>query len=542
MKLNTFLLMILVVISTNLNAQVIVSDDHNYTGHPSALIDLHSKTGGLLGPRLNTVEMNSIVNPASGLMVFNTDSSAYCVYNGFDWKVVKGNTLDGAYDEGLAPGAGRLINADAGPVQIHSRFEAFKVFDIDTLNYTHKNLVEFQIKRPGNGLFVWHDHNGNAIHAVNSHSGTALTAVNSGLGHAGKFETTTNLNTEPAVLIVNKGSNHALEVDQEDDEGSAGSFTNFNADNLDPVIEVDNKGKGDGIEVWQHENAGSAVNLRTFHMNNLDPSLYVVNEGKGDGVEVNQIGNSGSAANLFIENNNNLDPVLFVDNDGKGSGIEVFQNKNQGSAASLTNFHVNNLDPVLYVDNEGKGDGIEVYQRGIDGSAGYFINEHFNSIFPTVFVNNIGHGDGLIAESEKAVGVTGESNSNNFTHAGVLGIGMGDKDKAAAIDVHNGAITVSGQNRPAGRANLNFAWIPIGDADDWDIIGYYTINTIQNTLIDGDRSVITLTPHIPFDLPFTVDILSVADGSVTIKIGCMGVFDMLPSSGQVHYHIINDNG
>ncbi len=84
-------------------------------------------------------------------------------------------------------------------------------------------------------------------------------------------------------------------------------------------------------------------------------------------------------------------------------------------------------------------------------------------------------------------------------------------------------------------------WIPIGDGDDFDLIGHYAILTISNDLIHPVRSVITMTPQISFDTPFMIDILSISDGVVTIKIGSLGPLQP-PATGFVHYHIINDNG
>ena len=53
----------------------------NYTGanpHPSALLDVDATDKGILIPRLNTAQRLAIVNPANGLMVYDTD--LHCVY------------------------------------------------------------------------------------------------------------------------------------------------------------------------------------------------------------------------------------------------------------------------------------------------------------------------------------------------------------------------------------------------------------------------------------------------------------------------------
>lgn len=47
---------------------------------PSAILDLQSANGGLLFPRLTTVQRNAIVNPAIGLSIYNTDTDCLDMY------------------------------------------------------------------------------------------------------------------------------------------------------------------------------------------------------------------------------------------------------------------------------------------------------------------------------------------------------------------------------------------------------------------------------------------------------------------------------
>ncbi|MEP0303641.1 MAG: hypothetical protein ABJD98_10965, partial [Maribacter dokdonensis] len=43
------------------------------TPDPSAALDIQSTTGGLLIPRMTTAQIDALVNPADGLMVYNSD-------------------------------------------------------------------------------------------------------------------------------------------------------------------------------------------------------------------------------------------------------------------------------------------------------------------------------------------------------------------------------------------------------------------------------------------------------------------------------------
>ncbi len=51
----------------------------------SALLDVTSTSAGVVLPRMNTTQMNAISSPVAGLMVYNSDSTSYCYYNGSAW-------------------------------------------------------------------------------------------------------------------------------------------------------------------------------------------------------------------------------------------------------------------------------------------------------------------------------------------------------------------------------------------------------------------------------------------------------------------------
>lgn len=56
------------------------------------MLDVNSTTKGFLMPRMTTVQKNAIVNPANGLMIFNTDSNNLEIFNGAVWNTT---TLSG---------------------------------------------------------------------------------------------------------------------------------------------------------------------------------------------------------------------------------------------------------------------------------------------------------------------------------------------------------------------------------------------------------------------------------------------------------------
>jgi hypothetical protein len=91
------LLVFVFICSTNLlNAQsVSISRDTNATPDLSALLDLQSTNQGMLAPRLTESQRDSILSPANGLLIYQTDEvSGFYFYNGLEWKAVGGQSRE----------------------------------------------------------------------------------------------------------------------------------------------------------------------------------------------------------------------------------------------------------------------------------------------------------------------------------------------------------------------------------------------------------------------------------------------------------------
>ena len=80
----SILLVMLVSLVTSIMAQVAINTDGSQADS-SAILDLKSTTGGLLLPRMNTLQIERIADPVAGLLVFNTDSSDIYGFNGLKW-------------------------------------------------------------------------------------------------------------------------------------------------------------------------------------------------------------------------------------------------------------------------------------------------------------------------------------------------------------------------------------------------------------------------------------------------------------------------
>ncbi|MFH1120708.1 MAG: hypothetical protein V1775_12875 [Bacteroidota bacterium] len=73
--MKAFALILMLFLNMAINAQVAVNTDGTLPDN-SAMLDVKSTDKGLLPPRVTYVQMNTIVNPAPGLMVFCTDCGA----------------------------------------------------------------------------------------------------------------------------------------------------------------------------------------------------------------------------------------------------------------------------------------------------------------------------------------------------------------------------------------------------------------------------------------------------------------------------------
>jgi uncharacterized protein (TIGR02145 family) len=73
------------------HSQIGISADSS-TPDPSAMLDIQSTEKGLLIPRMTTDQMDMIDNPATGLLVFNSDSVDIYMFNGNYWLNIRKNS------------------------------------------------------------------------------------------------------------------------------------------------------------------------------------------------------------------------------------------------------------------------------------------------------------------------------------------------------------------------------------------------------------------------------------------------------------------
>ncbi len=63
--------------------------DNASNPHSSAILHVQGTSGGFLPPRMNDAEMNAIINPVNGLIIYNTTAHCTYHYNGTNWLVLE---------------------------------------------------------------------------------------------------------------------------------------------------------------------------------------------------------------------------------------------------------------------------------------------------------------------------------------------------------------------------------------------------------------------------------------------------------------------
>lgn len=74
-----------ILVPSSANAQGVGISESSIVPDPSAILELRSTARGLLVPRMNTAGRDAIASPAEGLVIFNTTTDEFNVYDGSSW-------------------------------------------------------------------------------------------------------------------------------------------------------------------------------------------------------------------------------------------------------------------------------------------------------------------------------------------------------------------------------------------------------------------------------------------------------------------------
>jgi len=118
--------------NTQLDIPIIVPED------ASALLEIVGTNGGILIPRLTTIQRDSISSPAKGLFIYNIDVDMFQYYNSIEWLSVSTDvqniqTISANFT--ISESGDYMVNTNSNPIVV-------------TLNCTEKQ--KFTITNIGN--------------------------------------------------------------------------------------------------------------------------------------------------------------------------------------------------------------------------------------------------------------------------------------------------------------------------------------------------------------------------------------------------------
>jgi len=106
MMRNVYVTLLMMFFTGSIFAQLGINTDGTDPDN-SAMLDVKSANRGFLPPRMTTVQINAIANPAEGLMVYNISIHSPVYYDGTGWK-----RTDGQFYIGESYGGGIIFYID----------------------------------------------------------------------------------------------------------------------------------------------------------------------------------------------------------------------------------------------------------------------------------------------------------------------------------------------------------------------------------------------------------------------------------------------
>ena len=410
----------------------------NTTGdaaHPSAILDVTSTDKGVLVPRMASFQRAMIVNPAQGLLVYDTDSRSFWFHDGA-WKELGASGLPGGQAGGdlngnyPSPNVVKIQNLD---IEFGVPFDK-QVLKWDAINNNWKgrndslflpynatfsnpdklfaitntspmnNTAIYGKRLSGSGLGlstsngVWGDNlDGNGI------AGTSATGVGvAGFADAGIGVSATSISGNAMNAFSTSGvgissqsiSNFGLASSSQGiDKAGLVGVNNGNAGNGYGVIGLIENPTG-GSAMWGKNNAtaGNAGLFTTINTSNVDPALKVSTSGNGAAAYFTTTGLG--PAGYFVHNNaSNINPAIFVSNSSNGTGITVSQN-------------ATNTTHGIYVNHNGSGKSI--FSTSEQGQAGKFDIINVTNDKATLESTTIGKGNAAVFIKNNTTGSTSD--------------------------------------------------------------------------------------------------------------------------------------
>ncbi|MEI6750585.1 MAG: FG-GAP repeat protein, partial [Bacteroidota bacterium] len=85
--MKNLMFLLILALGIKVNAQVAINANSALPDN-SAMLDISGTSKGVLLPRMTSIQRKAIVNPATGLMVFDTDKSCFYYFDGSVWQAL----------------------------------------------------------------------------------------------------------------------------------------------------------------------------------------------------------------------------------------------------------------------------------------------------------------------------------------------------------------------------------------------------------------------------------------------------------------------
>lgn len=352
------LLSILLLVFANCDSQNIGVG----TGTPnaSALLDITSTTKGLLIPRMTSVQRTNIATPATGLLVFDTDTKTIWAYDGAAWKnlySVSGSlSLPFSQTINTVTSALQVTNQGLGAALEGVTTNEFGIGITARANSAYGWGLNAFTNGPGGTSVRSTTDSGIAFHGENMYPGntnTLMTLLNRGIGKTVSIQMANSNNPEPNVQIAGNGKGKALVIYQ------------TNQNNSVSAVDIQQSGFGTGlnIEIVNATNHNPAITANgaegygVYGSSNgvSNAGIFGINLNTGNCVE----GYAGVSASTSIAGSfSNVNPVnssnvLESFSNGTGTGL-VINNVHIGTINNLAIFKRNSVN-VARIDETGKG-------------------------------------------------------------------------------------------------------------------------------------------------------------------------------------------
>lgn len=244
----------------------------------SAVLDLTSITQGFLPPRLTTLQRDAIASPATGLFIYNTDTSGDQFYDGTQWVSISNGSI--SYGDDLftaaSTGTGQVFVLSNTPLANSLVVNHNGLVLRPTTDYTISGTTLTILENVSTGESI------QAIYAIVVPSLSAVSSLNGLVGNV-VLAAGTNITIVPTgnTLTINStggGGGTPAGVDGDVQFGETGAFAA--AGESDP-----------GFGYFRWDNGVKKLNLYTLDVNKEDTAGDVVFAVKSSGPSINGTNN-----------------------------------------------------------------------------------------------------------------------------------------------------------------------------------------------------------------------------------------------------------